>query len=101
MTRYSYDDRYTALRKRKVAYNLEKQEICGTLNGDDLAIILPPEERREVVSAISGSGVPITDVIMTGVEIRSTEQNAAPLTFLCCLGYFLTVAGRSSGCNRR
>lgn len=76
MTRqYTFEDRYTALRSAKEEFNREKQEICGTLNGDDLAIILPPVERREVVNAVSGSGVAITDVIMSGVDVRTTHEN--------------------------
>jgi hypothetical protein len=31
---------------------------------DDHAIILPPEEVRQSVQTMSGSGVPISDVIM-------------------------------------
>jgi pyruvate-formate lyase len=75
LTDLSYQERLDALREAKVRSNLEKQEMTGSLNGDDLAIILPPEERREVVHAISGSGVPITDVIMTGVEVQSNHPD--------------------------
>jgi pyruvate-formate lyase len=71
----TYDQRIEALRQAKIAANLEKQEMTGSLNGDDLAFILPPDDRREVVRTISGSGVPITDVIMTGVEITSNHPN--------------------------
>ncbi len=71
----TYDQRIEALREAKIASNLEKQEITGSLNSDDLAFILPPHDRREVVETISGSGVPITDVIMSGVEITSNHPN--------------------------
>lgn len=71
----SFQQRLDALRETKIRSNLEKQELTGSLNGDDHAIILPPEDRREIVNAISGSGVPITDVIMTGVEVRSNHSN--------------------------
>jgi pyruvate-formate lyase len=71
----TYEHRITALRQAKIAANLEKQEMTGSLNGDDLAFILPPDDRREVVKTISGSGVPITDVIMTGVEIISNHPS--------------------------
>ncbi|MEE8440979.1 MAG: pyruvate formate lyase family protein, partial [Spirochaetia bacterium] len=74
---YSFEERYEALREAKKAYNLEKQKMCGTLNGDDLGIILPPEDRREIVNAVSGSGVPITDVILTGVEVSATHEDGA------------------------
>ncbi|MBN1248903.1 MAG: formate acetyltransferase [Anaerolineae bacterium] len=73
----TYDQRIEALREAKLKANLEKQGMTGSLNSDDLAFILPPEDRREVVHAISGSGVPITDVIMTGVEIKSNHPSGA------------------------
>jgi len=71
----TYEQRIASLRESKIASNLEKQEMTGSLNSDDLAFILPPDDRREVVQAISGSGVPITDVIMTGIEIESNHPN--------------------------
>jgi formate C-acetyltransferase len=71
----TYEQRIDALREAKVTANLEKQEVAGSLNSDDLALILPPEDRRKVVHAISGSGVPITDVVITGVEIKSNHPS--------------------------
>ena len=64
MEQLSYADRLAALRKSKQLQTLEKQQIRGAMDFDDHAIILPPEEMRETVQTISGSGVPITDVIM-------------------------------------
>ena len=72
---FTYEQRIDALRAAKIQANLEKQSITGSLNSDDLAFILPPENRRKVVHAISGSGVEITDVIMTGVEVKSNHPN--------------------------
>ncbi len=71
----TYQQRIDALREAKQKSNNEKQEMTGCLNSDDLAFILPPEDRRKVVQAISGSGVPITDVILSGVEITSNHPN--------------------------
>ena len=71
----TYQDRLEALRETKVSANLEKQETTGSLDSDDLAFILPPEDRRKVVRAISGSGVPITDIIMSGVKTTSNHSN--------------------------
>ena len=73
----TYAERMEALRETKIRTNLEKQELTGSLNGDDLAVILPPEDRREVVETISGSGMPITDVKMTGVEIKSNHPDGS------------------------
>ena len=71
----TYEQRIASLRETKIKSNLEKQALTGCLNSDDLAFILPPEDRREIVHAISGSGVPITDVIMSGVKIESNHPN--------------------------
>jgi len=71
----TYEQRLVSLRETKIKSNLEKQALTGCLNSDDLAFILPPEDRREIVHAISGSGVPITDVIMSGVKIESNHPN--------------------------
>ena len=74
---WTYQSRLDALREEKRRSNLEKQALTGSLDGDDLAIILPPEDRRKVVHAISGSGVPITDVIMTGIEVQSNHPDGS------------------------
>ena len=64
MEQLSYADRLAALRKSKQLQTLEKQRIRGAMDFDDHGIILPPEEMREIVQTMSGSGVFITDVIM-------------------------------------
>ena len=53
----SYADRLAALRKSKQLQTLEKQQIRGAMDFDDHAIILPPEEMRQTVQTMSGSGV--------------------------------------------
>jgi formate C-acetyltransferase len=60
----SYPDRLTALREARQRQTLEKQRIRGVMDFDDHAIILPPEEIRETVQTLGGSGVYFTDVIM-------------------------------------
>ena len=70
-----YQQRLNALRESKIRQTQEKQELCGCLDADDLANILPPMEVREVVQTISPSGVPITDVRMKGVHIKATHPN--------------------------
>jgi formate C-acetyltransferase len=60
----SYAERLDILRERKQAYTREKQQVRGAMDFDDHGLILPPPETREVVQSISGSGVPITDVLM-------------------------------------
>ena len=65
MERLSTIDRLAALRESKQQQTLEKQQIRGAMDFDDHAIILPPEEIRETVQTLGGSGVYFTDVIMS------------------------------------
>ena len=71
----TYADRIEALRAEKMRQTREKQEIIGSMDYDDWALILPPADRRKVVKAISGSGVPITDVLIEGYEPRTNHEN--------------------------
>ena len=71
----SYRQRLEALRASKLKANAAKQAATGYLNADDLAIILPPEDRRKVTEAISGSGQKIRDVLLDGVEMVSNHPN--------------------------
>ena len=52
---YTYQERLDALRETKLRATKEKQEIIGSMDYDDWALILPPPEYREVVETISGS----------------------------------------------
>jgi pyruvate-formate lyase len=67
----SFQRRLDALRATKMAQTQEKWQVIGAMDHDDWALVLPPPEHREVVQTISGSGVPITDVILRGFEIES------------------------------
>lgn len=60
----SYAERLRVLCDRKLAYTREKQQVLGYMDSDDVALILPPPEYRKIVKAISGSGMPITDVLL-------------------------------------
>ena len=61
----SYAERLAALREAKQRQTLEKQQIRGAMDFDDHAVILPPEEIRETVQTLGGSGVYFTDIIMS------------------------------------
>jgi formate C-acetyltransferase len=73
----TFQDRLDALRATKLAQTAEKQRIIGAMNHDDWALVLPPEEYREVVETISGSGVPVTDVRIKDVPIITTGPDGA------------------------
>jgi formate C-acetyltransferase len=74
-TVHGYAGRLEALRATKLRHTREKQDLIGSMNHDDWALILPPAESREVVQTISGSGVPITDVLIQGFVPESNHPS--------------------------
>jgi len=74
-TRFAYADRLDALRETKLEHTREKQELVGSMDHDDWALILPSTESPEVVQTISGSGMPITDVLIKGFEPRPNHPS--------------------------
>ncbi|HQK95668.1 MAG TPA: pyruvate formate lyase family protein [Armatimonadota bacterium] len=67
--------RIEALRVTKQLHTREKQQVIGSMDHDDWALILPPPDRRETVQTISGSGVPITDVRLKGFVPESNHPS--------------------------
>ena len=65
MSMPSLDERLSRLIRDKHQTTLEKQAVLGYMDRDDTGRILPPEHLRKTVSIISGSGVPVTDVIFS------------------------------------
>ena len=45
------------------------------MDHDDWALILPPEDRRKIVQAISTSGMPITDCLIEGFEPQANHPS--------------------------
>lgn len=72
---FTYQQRIDALRATKVAQTQEKQDVIGSMDHDDWALILPPPELRVVVDAVSSSGMPIKDVLLKGFEIESNHPS--------------------------
>ena len=71
----TFQERIDLLRATKLAQTREKQEIIGSMDHDDLALILPPPDRRKIVQAISTSGMPITDCLLEGYEPRPNHPS--------------------------
>lgn len=71
----TYAERLDALRAAKLEQTREKQRVIGAMDHDDWALVLPPPERRRLVQAISGSGMPITDCLLEGFEIQSNHPS--------------------------
>lgn len=80
----TYQERLDLLREKKLAQTEEKRNVIGAMDHDDWALILPPPELRKTVEAISGSGVPITDVLIDGVEMESNHENGGFYGPLLC-----------------
>ncbi len=75
MVELTCQQRLELLRETKLRHTREKQELVGAMDHDDWALILPPPEARVVVKAISGSGMPITDVLIKGFEPQSNHSS--------------------------
>ena len=75
MDSFAYQARIEALRATKQAQTREKQQLIGSMDHDDWALVLPPPDRREVVQTMSGSGMPITDVRLKGFEPRPNHPS--------------------------
>ena len=72
---HTYIERYDALRATKLAQTIAKQRLVGSMDHDDWGMILPPEDRRELVQTISTSGMPISDVLLKGFEIEPNHPS--------------------------
>jgi hypothetical protein len=71
----TYQQRLESLRETKLTQTQEKQQLIGSMDHDDWALILPPEDRREIVQAISTSGMPITDCLIKGYTPESNHTS--------------------------
>ena len=71
----TYAKRLKHLTDEKLRYTQEKQRVVGYMDYDDHALILPPEDKRKLVQSISGSGMPINDVLFNNFEPTPTQQD--------------------------
>ncbi len=71
----TYRERVNQLRETKMAQTKEKQELIGSMDHDDWALILPPPDRRKIVKTMSTSGMPITDCLLEGYEPVSNHPS--------------------------
>ncbi len=60
----TFAERIDLLREIKLQQTREKQQVVGSMDHDDWALILPPAEKRKIVQTTSTSGMPITDVLL-------------------------------------
>lgn len=72
---WTYPHRLDSLRATKLQQTLEKQHVIGFMDHDDHALVLPPPERRKLVQTISASGMPITDCLLAGFEVKCNHPS--------------------------
>ena len=77
MSEPTYAQRLEALRRSKAKQTLDKQRIRGAMDFDDHAVILPPEELRETIQTLGGSGVYFTDVLLKSFKPTPNHPNGA------------------------
>ena len=87
----TFQQRIEALRATKQRHTEEKWQVIGEMDFDDHALILPPEESRKIVQVISGSGVPITDVLLKEFEIKSNHPSGGFFGMKSCGENFRTL----------
>ena len=71
----SYAERLAALRAAKMEQTRAKIALTGAKDHDDHGIVLPPEDRREIVQTMSSSGMPITDCLLSGYSAQSNHPS--------------------------
>jgi len=71
----SLDERLSRLIREKHNNTLEKQAVIGSMDFDDTGLILPPEPLRRVVQVISGSGMPVTEVVFNDFTPEPNHAN--------------------------
>lgn len=71
----TFQQRLDQLRETKLQQTLEKQRVIGGMDHDDHGLILPPPDRRKIVSTMSASGMPITDCLLNGFKVESNHPS--------------------------
>lgn len=72
---YSFDGRLDRLRETKIRHARRKVELLGPRDGDEQGNVPLPLEQAIIVDAISGSGVPVKDMLLKGYEPESNHPS--------------------------
>ena len=70
----TFAERIGMLRATKM-HTEEKWRVLGSMDMDDLPVILPPPESRKVIRIISGSGLSMPDAVFSGFSPRSNHPS--------------------------
>jgi pyruvate-formate lyase len=71
----TYRERIAMLRETKMRHTEEKWREIGSLDMDDLPIMLPPPEVRKIVRIVSGSGIVISDALFSNFVPKSNHPS--------------------------
>ncbi|MGA9365326.1 MAG: pyruvate formate lyase family protein [Bacteroidota bacterium] len=71
----TYQERIEKLRTTKMRHTEEKWREIGVLDMDDHGIILPATDSRRFVDVVSGSGVPMKDVVFKEFTPKSNHPS--------------------------
>ena len=71
----SYSERVSMLRATKMRHTEEKWREIGSLDMDDLPIMLPPADDRKIVRIVSGSGIVISDALFTTFKAKTDRPD--------------------------
>lgn len=71
----SYKERIEKLREKKIEMTNKKRKLLGSMDFDDQAIVLPPEESILVLETINSSGVPVKDAVLKEFVPKSNHPS--------------------------
>jgi pyruvate-formate lyase len=71
----TYQERISALREKKLKFTEAKRKLLGPIDGDDQALILPPEDSIKVIETINSSGVPVKDALLKDFVPKSNHPS--------------------------
>ncbi|MBP1649363.1 MAG: formate acetyltransferase [Bacteroidetes bacterium] len=71
----NYNERIDLIRRTKMRHTEEKWQVLGHMDMDDHGFILPPAERRKVVTVTSGSGFTMTDALFKDFIPKSNHPS--------------------------
>lgn len=80
----TYGERIGLLRETKMRHTEEKWRALGSMDMDDLPVVLPPPESRKVVRIVSGSGLTTTDALLTTFVPESNHRSGGVFGARAC-----------------
>jgi pyruvate-formate lyase len=80
----TFRERIDMLRATKMRHTEEKWHVIGSMDMDDLPILVPPPESRKVVRIVSGSGISTTDALLTTFVPKSNHPSGGMFGARAC-----------------